>query len=40
MTETTLSDQANNPGGIPIFVRAAEVAQYASTAIRPRSASM
>jgi hypothetical protein len=31
LTETTLSDNAFNPNGIPIFVRAAEVAQYAST---------
>ena len=28
MTETTLSDSAKQPGGIPIFVRACEVAQY------------
>ncbi len=31
ITETTLSDKAFNPNGVPIFVRAAEATQYAST---------
>lgn len=31
LTETTINDSASSPGGIPIFVRAREAIQYAST---------